>query len=185
MRRHLGALVSGAGVRRRSLLIGGPALLAGCTPIPRAVDGAATRAGRGYVAAQLSSNRGAFIGFNPYGESTFGARFTENMVGAKGGMRFTEGDQSVVLEVDAGEYMWTRLYLGNQYAWLSATRFRVVPNAITYIGYIRLFVAENKYAFTVRDREADMQDFLREKYPNYARDLPFRKALAEVRIDGA
>lgn len=99
-------------------------------------------------------------------------------------MRFTAGEQSVVLEVDAGEYMWTRLYLGNQYAWLAATRFRVVPNTVTYIGYIRLFVTENKYGFTVRDREQDMRDFLREKYPNYAHDLPFVKALAEVRING-
>lgn len=73
---------SDVAVCRRALLVGASALVAGCTPIPRAVDGAATKAGRGFVAAQLSSNRDAFIGFNPYGESTFGSRFTENMLGA-------------------------------------------------------------------------------------------------------
>lgn len=173
------------GMPRRAWLVGVPAMLVGCTPIPRAVDGAATPAGQGYVAAQLSANRDAFIGFNPYGESTFGSRFAENVVGAKGGMRFKDGEHSVVLAVDAGEYMWTRLYLGNQYAWLSATRFRVVPQAITYIGYIRLFVTETKYGFTVRDREGDMREFLREAYPSYARDLPFIKSLAEVRLNSA
>lgn len=172
-------------IDRRTLLIGAPFALSACATTSSVRDGTQVAAAQGVLALRLSGNRTGILGFNPYGESSFGARFAENLVGAKGTLQFIDGDRYLVLPVDAGEYMWTKLTVANQYAWLeSSTRFRVRAASITYIGHIRIFVADRKFSIGVVDREADMREHLSANFPQYSQSMPFQKTLAEVRVRG-
>lgn len=79
--------------------------------------------------------------------------------------------------------MWTKLSTGNQHAWLlSSTRFRVRTGTITYIGHIRVFVADNRFNVAVVDRESEMREHLKAHFPVYAASMPFEKVLAELRV---
>ncbi|WP_374676255.1 hypothetical protein [Ideonella sp.] len=170
---------------RRQFTLALTATLAGCATTGSVQDGSTVGAGQGLLALQLSANRLGLLNFNPWGESSFGARFAENMVGAKGSLQFIDGDRYLVLPVDAGEYMWTKLTVGNQFAWLlNSTRFRVRPGVVTYIGHLRLSVDGSRFGLIVRDREQDMRDHLQQHFPTFSARMPFEKVLAEVRLNG-
>jgi hypothetical protein len=171
-------------MKRRNFLLTAPVILGGCTTaITSATDGTQLTAGQGVLALHLSANDTAFLTFNPYGESTFGTRFTENMIGAKGGLRLMDGERFVVLPMDAGPYMWSKLTRGNQFAWLqSSTFFSVRPATITYIGHLRIHMSSGKYLVQVRDREAEMKEHLQAYFPGYFKTLPFEKSISDVRI---
>lgn len=171
-------------VNRRTFLAAIPISLAGCATSKSVSDGAAVRPNQGILALRLSSNRSGRLGFTPYGESTFGARFAENMFGAKETLLFKEDeDRFLIIPVDAGEYMWSKLEMGNQYAWLlESTRFRVRAGQITYIGNLRVFVNGSKFSVRVADREDEMREHLRSKFPSYSNAFAFTKTLAELNI---
>lgn len=170
-------------MQRRRLLLAVPAALAGCATVASAPDGTKPAAGQGVLAVHLSANRLGLLNYNPWGESSFGARFAENMFGAKGTLQFIDGERFLVLPVDAGEYMWTKLMTGNQFAWLlQSTRFRVKPGVLTYIGHIRIFVSGSQFSIRVVDRESEMREHLQDKFPIYTQTMPFEKELADVRL---
>jgi hypothetical protein len=172
------------GLRRRALLLGAPAVLSACAT-PPSVDGTAIAPGRGHLAMQLWSNRPANLAFNVYGKQTFATRVTEGFLGAKGQVSFTGGERTVVLDVEAGDYMWTQLWDGYSQALLDGSRFQVRANAITYIGQIQLQLDRYKFGLRVVDREDDIRAYLREHYPQAMENLFFNKALAELRLKTA
>jgi hypothetical protein len=170
-------------MKRRNLLIAAPSLLSACATTTSVSDGTTPSAGQGILAVHLSANQPGILNFNPYGESSFGARFAENMFGAKGALQFIDGDRFLVVPVDAGQYMWSKLMTGNQYAWLlDSTRLQVRASTITYIGHIRIFVAGSKYSISVRDREDDMREHLQKNFPIYSKSMEFMKLLSNVRL---
>jgi hypothetical protein len=172
------------GVLRRSFLLGTPGLLTACAVTPAAVDGAAAAPGRGYLAMQLVSNQLANLSFNKFGKPTFSSQL-EDGLGGKGGVQFVSGERSVMVEVQAGEYMWTLLSTGHRQATVEATRFQVLAGAITYIGRLQLQLSSYNYQLRVADQEAQMLDYLRANYPLTLQNLPFHKAISQLRLKAA
>ena len=170
-------------MRRRAAILSLPALLSACATSRSVDDGTDVPAGSGLLVVHVSGMQSGTLGFNPYGESSFGSRFAENMVGAKGLLFFEPEGHFVVRPLEAGEYMWTKLATGNQYAWLlNSTRFSVARSTITYIGHLRVLISGSRYGVRVFDREADTRAYLTEKFPKYSSALPFKTALADVRL---
>jgi hypothetical protein len=170
---------------RRTAIFGLPAALAGCTTAKNISDGADTPQNEGILVMQVSGTQEGFLNFNVHGESTFGTRFAENMVGPKGTIRFGTEEQLIVRSVEAGDYMWTKLLLlkSNQFAWLSrSTKFKVAKGSITYLGHLRITIIGDRYGVRVFDRETDARNLMAAQYPKYLSSFPFQKELAEVRI---
>jgi hypothetical protein len=134
---------------------------------------------------QLRSDRLANISFNPYRKQTFASQVAESFLGSKGQVQFVGGERTVVLDVEAGDYMWTQLWGGRGQAVLDGTRFQVRANAITYIGCIQLQMESRRAGLRVVDREDDIRAYLREHYPVAMENLFFNKALAELRLKTA
>jgi hypothetical protein len=87
--------------------------------------------------------------------------------------------------------MWSRFDLQDyqqSFAWLQATnRFRVYPNAVTYIGHIRINVDSPRmfgrrgFNLAVVDGDDDMRAHLVRAYPDYAHKLPYYKQITDLR----
>lgn len=168
---------------RRTVLLSLPAALAACANTRSVADGTPAAANEGILVVQVSGTQAGTLGFNPYGESSFGSRFSESMFGAQGMLLFGPEERYMVRPVPAGEYMWTKLTTGNQYAWLlNSTRFRISPSTITYIGHLRISIASNKFGVRVFDREHDAREYMAAQYPQYMSAHPFQKELANVRL---
>jgi hypothetical protein len=160
------------------------AVFTGCATTESAPDGVALRPGQGLLAMRIISNTSARLSYQDYSkESSFGSRFAENMLGPKGAISVKSGDKYWVLPVDAGEYMWSKIEMGNLFANLhTSNRFRVKPNTITYIGDIRISLDNRRIQFAVRDGEPGMQDHLNQAYPTYMKSMGFEKVMAEMRL---
>lgn len=173
-----------AGLPRRSFLLGVSAALSGCSALsPVAVDGGPQAPGRGYLAVQLSSNQLANLAFNHYGKKTF-ASGLEDGLGGKGAVQFLSGERTLVLDVAAGDYMWTLLWNGYRQASMETSRFQVTAQAVTYVGRLELRMGSSDYQLRVSDREELMRAYLREHYPQTAQ-LQFSKQLATLRVKAA
>lgn len=159
-------------------------LLAGCVSAPRAVDGKPLLASQGILAIKITSNSNARLGILPFSrESSFGSRFSENMVGPKAFVFFKEGEEYMLIPLEAGDYMWSKIEIGRMYSWLqSSNRFTVKPNTITYAGDLRLDVTGAKFSLSVTDREADMREYIKKSFPNYSSLMSFEKILASLNI---
>lgn len=157
--------------------------LGGCAT-PHAVDGEPLRKGHGLLAFHVNSNADAFLSFVDYADtSTFASRFGENMVGAKGSLVIKAGEKFYLMPVPAGDYMFSKFTMGNKFAWLQATnRFKVRAGAITYIGHIRVQVANDRFGLRAQDRELDMRTHLAEVYPGYFQAMDFEKSVAELNL---
>ena len=172
-----------AGLPRRSFLLGATAALSGCSALsPVAVDGAQQAPGHGYLAVQLNSNQLANLAFNNYGKRTF-ASGLEDGLGGKGAVQFLNGERTLVLDVAAGDYMWTLLWNGYRQASMETSRFQVAARAVTYVGRLELRMGSSDYQLRVSDREELMRTYLREHYPQAAQ-LQFSKQLATLRVKG-
>ncbi|MDQ1922539.1 hypothetical protein [Massilia pseudoviolaceinigra] len=158
--------------------------LTGCAFTPRAVDGQELKPNQGLLVLKIRSNVNARLGFLDFaGESTFGNRFAENMLGPKGFVFATPEERYVVIAFDAGEYMWSKIEVYPMFAWLHASnKFKVAPNAITYIGDIRVNVLDRRFSLKVSDREHAMREYLASTYPEYVKSMPIVKMLAELRL---
>ena len=159
-------------------------LLAGCAIVPTAKDGEALKPGQGLLAFHVTSNADSSLSYVEFSNtSTFGSRFSENMVGPKGALRIKAGETFYVVPIQAGDYMFSRFDAYPQFLWLQATnRFQVRPNAITYIGHIRVRVADKRLNLQAFDRELEMRTYLAETYPSYFGAMPLQKAIAELRL---
>lgn len=166
------------------LFVGALFLLSGCVAVPRATDGKQLNPGQGILAIKIKSNANARLGILPFSsESTFGSRFAENMVGAKAMVFIKEGDAYALVPLDAGDYMWSKLEIGQMFSWLQASnKFTVKANTITYAGDFWLNVESSRYTLAVRDREADMREYLRTAFPEYSRTMEFEKILAKLNL---
>lgn len=174
-----------SGLSRRSVLVGAPALLTGCVVTPAAVDGAAPAAGRGYLAMQLRSNQVANLAFNTFGKRTFASGLEDSFAGGKGTVQFVNGERLVVIDVQAGDYMWTLLWAANRQAILDATRFQVHANAITYIGRLELELSSYDFKLRVTDQEDRMRAYLHANYPQALQNLAFNKGITQIRLKRA
>jgi len=159
-------------------------VVAGCATSESAADGVPLKPGQGLLALKIISNTSARLSYQEYSkESSFGSRFAENMLGPKGAISIKPGDKYWVLPADAGEYMWSKIELGNLFANLhTSNRFRVKPNTITYIGDIRISVNNRRFQFAARDGEPGMRDHLNQAYPEYMKSMQFEKVMAEMRL---
>jgi hypothetical protein len=160
------------------------AVVAGCATRESAPDGVPLKPGQGLLAMKIISNTSARLSYQEYSkESSFGSRFAENMLGPKGAISVKPGDKYWVLPADAGEYMWSKIEMGNLFANLhTSNRFRVKPNTITYIGDIRISIDNRRFRFIARDGEPAMRDHLKEAYPEYMKSMQFEKVMAELRL---
>jgi hypothetical protein len=158
--------------------------LTGCVSTPVAVDGAGLKPNQGLLVLRITSNVNARLGFLDYvNTSTFGNRFAENLVGPKGFVHATTEEKYVVIPLDSGDYMWSKIEIYPKFAWLHASnRFKVMPNSITYIGDIRVNVAESRFSLRVSDGEQEMRGYLAKTYPAYLKSMPIVKTLAELRL---
>lgn len=158
--------------------------LAGCVHTPTAVDGEGLKSNQGLLVLKIRSNVNARLGFLDFtGESTFGNRFAENMVGPKGFVFAKPEEKYVVIPLDAGDYMWSKIEVYPMFAWLHASnKFKVVPNSITYIGDIRVNIVDKRFALKVTDREYDMREYMAATYPAYLKSMPIVKSLADIRL---
>ena len=159
------------------------AVFAGCATTESAPDGMALKPGQGLLAMKIISNTSARLSYQEYSkETSFGSRLAENMLGPKGAILVKPGDKYWVLPVDAGEYMWSKIEMGNLFANLhTSNRFRVKPNTITYIGDVRVSLNVRRIQLAVRDGEPGMQDHLNQAYPAYMKSMGFEKVMAEMR----
>jgi hypothetical protein len=170
-------------INRRQLLAATPLALVACTT-PIIEDGTELRPNEGILALRVSANATGWLGITPYGESSYGARVSENLLGAKRSLYFRENESRlIVLSIESGEYMWSKLATTSHYAWLlSSTRLRILAGQVTYIGDLRISFVEPKFSIRVMDREHDMRQSLASSYPLYSDHLPFRKNLAELNV---
>jgi hypothetical protein len=158
-------------------------LLAGCAIVPKAKDGEPLKANQGLVVFHVTSNVDSRLSYLDFADaSSFGSRFSELMVGPKGSLPIKAGETFYVIPLDAGDYMFSRFDAHPYFLWLQGSnRFQVRPNAITYIGHLRVRVADARLALQAADRELDMRTYLSETYPSYFRSMDFQKAIAELR----
>lgn len=155
--------------------------LTGCA-VQQARDGEALKPNQGLLAFHVDSNADAALTYLDYAsESTFGSRFGEEMIGPKGVFRIKAGKSYQIVPMDAGEYMFSKLNVYPRFAWLQSTnRFKVVANSITYIGHIRMYVAEKGFKIAAFDGELGMRTYLAETYPAYFKAMDFKKSVAEL-----
>ncbi|HTF14951.1 MAG TPA: hypothetical protein VK643_09805 [Burkholderiales bacterium] len=160
------------------------AVVAGCATTESAPDGVPLKPGQGLLAMKIISNASARLSYQEYSsETNFGSRLAENFLGPKGAISIKPGDKYWVLPADAGEYMWSKIEMGNLFANLhTSNRFRVKPNTITYIGDIRISIDNRRFRFAARDGEAAMREHLKEAYPAYLKSMEFEKVMAEMRL---
>jgi hypothetical protein len=105
------------------------------------------------------------------------------MLGPKGFVFAKAEEKYVVIPLDAGDYMWSKVEVYPQFAWLHASnRFRVVANSITYIGDTHVYVGDRGFSMRVNDGEAAMRAYLASIYPGYAMSMPVITALTELRL---
>lgn len=170
--------------QRRIFLASLPLLLSACAVTKSAPDGTTLKPNQGVLALRLSSNKTGRFTFVPREESTFAKRWFEDLTGGKETLVYREDqDQFLVIPVDAGEYMWSKIEMGNQFAWLrESNRFQVKAGQLTYIGNVRVFFNDNKFGIRVTDRSDEMREHLRANFPSYSSALAFEKALAEFNI---
>ncbi|NML45679.1 hypothetical protein HHL11_18165 [Ramlibacter sp. G-1-2-2] len=159
-------------------------VLCGCATSPTTTDGASLRPNQGLLAFHVTSNADAFLGFGDFAStSTFGSRFNENMVGAKGQLRIKAGETYYMVPLDAGDYMFTKFTVHPKFAWLQATnRFKVRANAITYIGHINIKVTDSRFSIQALDHELEMRTYLADTYPAYFKAMDFQKSFAELSL---
>jgi len=160
------------------------AALAGCAVSPTTTDGAGLKSNQGLLAFHVASNADASLSFVDYASSSsFGSRFSENMVGPKGQLRIKAGETFYVVPLDAGDYMFSKFTVYPQFAWLQATnRFKVRANTITYIGHIGIRVADKRFDIRARDRELEMRTYLAETYPKYFQAMDLQKSFVELNL---
>jgi len=158
--------------------------LSGCAAVPPARDGEVLNPNQGLLAFYVDSNADAFLSFTNYAnESTFGSRFSEEMIGPKGGFQIKAGKTYHVIPADAGDYMFSKLTVYPRFAWLQSTnRFKVVANSITYIGHIRVHVAERGFNLQAIDQELDMRTYLSDTYPAYFKSMDVQKSVAQLHL---
>jgi len=156
---------------------------AGCVHTPKAVDGEPLKPNQGLLVLKVSASEDARLGFLDYAEtSTFESRFGENLKGPKGFVFAKAEPKYVVIPLDSGEYMWSKVEKYPYFAWLQASnRFRILPNSITYIGDIRLNFEGGRFLMRVTDREAEARQYLYGNFPLYLLTMPIVKSLAEFR----
>ena len=166
-------------------LLGLPALLSACAATSVA-DGAAVGPNDGLLVVQLSGNVYGSLGYERWGDQSMGAMMAENLLGSKTSVAFGPPEDTLVLPLATGEYMWTRMSLLNQHVGRlqKSSRFKISRGAITYIGALRVNVAsDNKQALVqVTDREAEAKALLGKRYPKYLASMPFQKTLAELQV---
>jgi hypothetical protein len=170
---------------RRTALLGLSALISACSSTSTVPDGTEVGSNEGVLVIQLSGTESGLLEFSPHaiGQTSYGTALTDRLAGRTAQLRFGREAAFFVLPIEAGEYMWTRLSLVNRYALLSSsTRFKISKATITYIGALRISVADGKYSARVFDRETDARTHLAEKYPKYLASLPFHKELADLRM---
>lgn len=169
---------------RRFIALGLSWLLASCAIVPTAKDGEPLKPGQGLLAFHVTSNADSSLSYVDFANvSTFGSRWTEYMAGPKGALRIKAGETFYVVPLQAGDYMFSRFDVYPQFVWLQATnRFQVRPDAITYIGHIRVRVADSRLSLQAFDRELEMRTHLSETYPSYFRAMPLQKSIAELRL---
>lgn len=158
--------------------------VAACATRDSAPDGEALKPEQGLLAIKIISNTSALLNYQEYSsESSFGSRFAENMMGAKGALSIRPGEKYWVLPVEAGEYMWSKISMGNLFANLhTSNRFRVKPNTITYVGDITITLNDRRIRFVARDGERAMRDHLEQNFPSYSKSMRFEKVMAELRL---
>ena len=159
-------------------------VVSGCAVSPTTKDGVALKANQGLLAFHVTSNADAALSFVDYATtSTFGSRFGENMVGPKGSLSIKAGETFYVVPLDAGDYMFSKFTVYPKFAWLQATnRFKVSANTITYIGHIRIRVADNRFGLQARDRELEMRTYLSDTYPAFFKAMDFQKSFVELSL---
>jgi hypothetical protein len=158
--------------------------LCACVIAPVAKDGETLRPNQGLLAFHISSNADAHLHYSDYSStSTFGSRFGEEMVGPKGSFHIKAGETYFVTPLDAGEYMFSKLFVDPRFAWLQATnRFKVSANTVTYIGHIRINAVDKRFGLQASDRELDMRTYLADSYPAYFKSMGLEKSIAELRL---
>lgn len=146
-------------------------------------DGTSLSKGQGLLAMKLLSNAKGSLAFVPYAaESTVGSRLTEGFAGPTGVIEISELEQYFVIPVNAGEYMWSRFAAVGRVADLhTSTRFVIKPGEITYIGNVRTFVRYTTLELDVFDRDVEVREHLREKFPKYYETMRFNKSIAFFR----
>ena len=174
-------VVSGIGYLLSAALL---AAVAGCATTESAPDGGSLKEDQGLLVVRITSNTNMRLSYQEFSpETSFGARFTENMIGSKGALSVMPGEKVWVLPVDAGEYMWSKVEMGNQFANLhTSNRFRVFPNTITYIGDINIQVVDRRFRVRAVDREYEMREYIRNHYPAYSKSMKFEKVMSELRM---
>ncbi|MES3020679.1 MAG: hypothetical protein V4857_03740 [Pseudomonadota bacterium] len=159
--------------------------LQGCVFTPKAEDGRELTPKQGLLVLKISSNVDARLGFMDFkNESSFGIRFAEDLIGPTGFV-FGKKDEEkyVVIPLDAGDYMWSKIEVYPKYAPLHASnKFTVVANSINYIGDVRIYSQDSSFSMRVVDREEAMRDYMSSKYPEYLKNMPVVKTLAEMRL---
>jgi len=158
--------------------------LSGCATVNQARDGEALKPNQGLLAFYVISNADAVLTYGDYAsESTFGSRFSEQMIGPKGAIPIKAGKTYHVIPMDAGDYMFSKFNVYPRFAWLQSTnRFKVAANSITYIGHIRVQVAEKGYKLQAIDQELDMRTYLADAYPMYFKSMDLQKSVVQLHL---
>lgn len=159
-------------------------VLSGCAVVQPARDADTLKPNQGLLAFYVVSNSDAMLTYGDYvSESTFGTRFSEEMIGPKGVFRIKAGKTYQLVPMDAGEYMFSKFNVYPRFAWLQSTnRFKVEAGAITYIGHIRVDVADMRFGLQAVDQELDMRTYLADAYPAYFKSMPFKKSVALLHL---
>lgn len=172
------------GLRLRIAIVFFIALLTGCAAVQQARDGESLKPNQGLLAFHVISNADVFLHYGDYvKESTFGSRFGESLVGPKGTFRIKAGKSYYVVPIEAGDYMFSKLDVYPRFAWLQASnRFKVEANQVTYIGHLRVYVAERGFSLQGIDQELDMRTYLADAYPTYFKSMGLQKSVVQLHL---
>lgn len=175
-------------MQRRAVLslLGLPALqlLTACATSKSVDDGSPIKPGQGVLALKAISNVYAEIDYVTFERTeSYASSLAERWVGPKGSLAFEKGEKFLVLPVDAGEYMWSKISIYPKEARLrNSNRFVVKANAINYIGHLQVHSASDRVQIQAQDRTDDMRAHLEQKFPKFLKSMAFEKELAQLRL---
>ncbi len=157
--------------------------ISGCVHAPVTVDGGGLKKNQGLLVLKIQSNvkiRLTFVDF--VDQLAFGNPLAE-LVGPVGYVHGTIDEKYAVIPLDAGDYMWSKIEVYPLFSrFYGSTKFKVVPNSLTYIGDISVNVTDKRFSIVVTDGDYQMREYVASNYPEYVKSFPIVKMLAEFRL---
>lgn len=161
------------------------ALLGGCATTTNVADGTRMKPDYGLLVFKATTRfPWAQLQYRKFStNSSFGYFFAEEFTGPEGAFLNNTGDTYWVKPVKAGEYMWSKIVVGQRYAiFHGSNRFTIKPNTVTYVGHLTIEEINGSARIGVVDDEADMRAYLGANFPKYLETMSIEKSVTDFSL---